>query len=148
MAWSLWDLPPLPTFCKSRVALIGDSAHASTPYHGQGAGQGMEDAAVLERLLGYVQDSSHIPSALCAYDAIRRPSAQRQTRLSLESAHMYTDLSNMADYQSFRKFIEKRMHSFCKSGQLIWRTTRTDNMDQGTEISKNKLSRQKLPSII
>jgi 2-polyprenyl-6-methoxyphenol hydroxylase-like FAD-dependent oxidoreductase len=43
-----------------RVVLIGDAAHAMTPNMGQGAGMGLEDAAVLVELLtkeGSVSDA-------------------------------------------------------------------------------------------
>ena len=40
--WSVWEMPPAPTFFKGRVGLMGDAAHASTPYQGAGAGQAIE----------------------------------------------------------------------------------------------------------
>ena len=38
--WALYDHLPAPTYVKGRVALMGDSAHATTPHQGQGAGMG------------------------------------------------------------------------------------------------------------
>ena len=32
--WALFDYPPADTFCKGRVCLLGDAAHASTPHQG------------------------------------------------------------------------------------------------------------------
>ncbi|HEY0700235.1 MAG TPA: FAD-dependent oxidoreductase, partial [Micromonospora sp.] len=40
---------PLPGYVRGGVALLGDAAHAMTPYLGQGAGQAIEDAVVLGR---------------------------------------------------------------------------------------------------
>ena len=57
--------------------MMGDAAHASTPWQGQGASQAVEDALVLETLLGKVKDAKHIPNALAAYDQVRRPRTQR-----------------------------------------------------------------------
>lgn len=43
---------PLP-WHKGRVLLIGDSAHASTPFMGQGGAMAIEDAVVLARMLAH-----------------------------------------------------------------------------------------------
>lgn len=53
-AWSVWDLPPVHTYTKARVCMLGDAAHAMTPFQGQGAGQAIEDALVLTTLLSKV----------------------------------------------------------------------------------------------
>ncbi|RAH66039.1 putative monooxygenase [Aspergillus aculeatinus CBS 121060] len=45
--WQLRDLDPLRTWCKGRVILIGDAAHAMLPTQGQGASQAVEDAEAL-----------------------------------------------------------------------------------------------------
>ncbi len=59
---------PLPTFRRGRTVLLGDAAHAMTPDLGQGAGQAMEDAATLVRLLR----TRPAEEALSAYDRLRR----------------------------------------------------------------------------
>lgn len=56
-------------FGARRVALIGDAAHAMTPNLGQGAGQALEDVAVLTRVL----TTAPVPDAIAAYARIRRP---------------------------------------------------------------------------
>ncbi|MGW6446822.1 FAD-dependent monooxygenase [Lentzea sp. NPDC055074] len=60
------QLPLLPTFVKGRVALLGDAAHAMTPYLGQGACMALEDAVTLALCNG----------DLARYDALRRPRTQ------------------------------------------------------------------------
>jgi 2-polyprenyl-6-methoxyphenol hydroxylase-like FAD-dependent oxidoreductase len=62
--------PPLDTWGKGRVALLGDAAHPLTPTLGLGGGQAIEDALVLGRCL--VADSD-VVSALRAYEAARKP---------------------------------------------------------------------------
>jgi 2-polyprenyl-6-methoxyphenol hydroxylase-like FAD-dependent oxidoreductase len=43
----IFDRPPPARLCRGPVVLVGDAAHAVTPDLGQGACQGLEDAAVL-----------------------------------------------------------------------------------------------------
>ncbi|RKT53213.1 FAD-dependent monooxygenase [Saccharothrix australiensis] len=70
---------PLPAFVRGRVALLGDAAHAMTPYLGQGACMAFEDAVVLAAACAR---HTAVPSALAAYDRARRPRAQAIVRAS------------------------------------------------------------------
>merc|ERR1712232_781873 len=57
----------------NRVTLLGDAAHAVTPWVGQGAGISVEDAFDLtHRLLEYPDD---IPKAINIYEKTRIPRA-------------------------------------------------------------------------
>ncbi|KAA1472118.1 FAD/NAD(P)-binding domain-containing protein [Dentipellis sp. KUC8613] len=68
--------PPLDSFVRGRVALIGDAAHAMLPFLAAGAGQGIEDAYVMSRLLAHPQtDASNLEEVLRAYDRFRAPRA-------------------------------------------------------------------------
>ncbi|CAG8898759.1 unnamed protein product [Penicillium egyptiacum] len=86
--WAIFEHPPISTYARSRVAILGDAAHASTPHQGAGAGQAIEDAHVLAELLsdsrvGSVHD---VVAAFKAYDDIRRPRSQRVVTSSKENA--------------------------------------------------------------
>lgn len=70
--------PALPTFVRDgKVALVGDAAHAMTPNLGQGACTAILDAEALTRAVAEHGPATGLPSALRAYDAERRRSAQR-----------------------------------------------------------------------
>ncbi|WP_367048127.1 FAD-dependent monooxygenase [Streptomyces sp. Je 1-332] len=75
----LYDLPPLPSFVRGRVALLGDAAHAMTPNLGQGACQALEDAVTLAHCLDGTPD---VPAALRSYDLLRRPRTRAISRRS------------------------------------------------------------------
>ncbi|KAJ3061898.1 hypothetical protein HDU99_005405, partial [Rhizoclosmatium hyalinum] len=77
---NLYDLPDLKTFYKGRVVLIGDAAHGTIPFYGQGFNQALEDAGVLADLMGHFQDD--FKTAFEKYDQIRIP----RTRLCSETA--------------------------------------------------------------
>jgi salicylate hydroxylase len=88
--WALHELDELPGYVHGRVGLIGDAAHAMLPHQGAGAGQGLEDAWLLARLLADPQVLDSQPQVvLAAYDAIRRPRACRVQRTSWEAGELY-----------------------------------------------------------
>lgn len=94
--WGFFHHIRTSTYINGRVALLGDSAHASLPFQAAGAGQGVEDGLILASLLAAVRPSvdadtpSHpqIQAALKAYDSTRRPRAQKQLEESAEVARM------------------------------------------------------------
>jgi salicylate hydroxylase len=88
--WALHELAELPGYVHGRVALIGDAAHAMLPHQGAGAGQGLEDAWLLARLLGDPRAcQSSARAVIETYDAIRRPRACRVQRTSWEAGELY-----------------------------------------------------------
>ncbi len=60
--------PPARAWGRGPVTLLGDAAHPMTPFTGQGAGQAIEDAAVLGRALA---GAPSIEAALRHYEALR-----------------------------------------------------------------------------
>ena len=69
IAGNIVDREPAQKWGEGRVTVVGDAAHAMTPFLGQGGGQGIEDAAVLTACLTGAQD---IPAALRDYEDRRR----------------------------------------------------------------------------
>ncbi|KAI0630491.1 salicylate hydroxylase [Trametes polyzona] len=89
--WAIHTTIPLPTYTCGRVVLLGDAAHAMMPYQGAGAGQAIEDAFVLSRLLIDPRTTrATLGRALRAYDAVRRPFSQRVQAASRENGLLYT----------------------------------------------------------
>ncbi|KAL2870742.1 uncharacterized protein BJX67DRAFT_246337 [Aspergillus lucknowensis] len=78
--WAIFDLGvnPVPYFSKSRIAVSGDAAHATSPHHGAGAGFCLEDTAVLATLFSdpRVQTHRDLEIALATFDASRRERTQ------------------------------------------------------------------------
>lgn len=77
--WGIFDLSPeIPTYLsrKLHLLLLGDSAHACAPHQGAGAGQALEDAYILSRVLSICNSSSDLLSAFSAYESVRMPRAK------------------------------------------------------------------------
>lgn len=72
------DIVPLERWTAGRVTLLGDAAHAATPYLGRGAGEAIEDSLKLtERLQAAGGLDGRVETALEEYEAARRPSTTR-----------------------------------------------------------------------
>ncbi|KAK3389693.1 salicylate hydroxylase [Podospora didyma] len=75
--YSQWEHKSTPTYANGRVCIVGDAAHATSPWQGAGAGQAFEDAVVLGTLLGKITRPQDIGAAFKAFDTVRRPRCQR-----------------------------------------------------------------------
>jgi salicylate hydroxylase len=80
--WAMYDRAPLPRWSSGRLTLLGDAAHPMLPHLGQGANQALEDAVALATLLAACASSAGVPSALAAYEGLRR---DRTARVQLGS---------------------------------------------------------------
>ncbi|KAI0845878.1 salicylate hydroxylase [Daldinia vernicosa] len=76
-AYSQWEQKSTPTYSKGNVCLLGDAAHATTPWQGSGAGLAIEDAMILGHLLSHIKTRDELNAAFKAYDAVRRPRGQQ-----------------------------------------------------------------------
>jgi salicylate hydroxylase len=86
--WGLFGRPPLDSWVKGRVALLGDAAHPMLPFMAQGAAMAVEDGYILARALTEAPDVE---------DGLRRFEQARKTR-----AHWVVEQSTAATplYQS------------------------------------------------
>ncbi len=93
--WAVFARKPLPTWVREgRIALLGDAAHAMTPFLGQGAAAAIEDALILARAFEAAADT---PEALVRYEAARKErcgfiqteSNLNADRLEGDEAHLY-----------------------------------------------------------
>lgn len=107
MKWAISQVRGLPHYVDSRVALLGDSvclalqspyveintysqAHAMTTHFGAGAGQAIEDAYILGRLLAHPDTKAeNMAETLRIYDAIRRPIGNDVVERSLRLGFLY-----------------------------------------------------------
>jgi kynurenine 3-monooxygenase len=96
-----------PWHVGERAVLIGDSAHAITPFYGQGINAGFEDCRILNELLDEFHDDWS--KALPAYTARRKPNGDAIAELAYRN---FIEMSERVADPLFllRKKIEKRLH--------------------------------------
>ncbi|XXH03067.1 hypothetical protein Hte_009457 [Hypoxylon texense] len=75
--YSSFEHKSTSSYANGRICIMGDAAHAMTPWQGAGAGQAIEDAVILGTVLGAISRPEEIDAAFKAFDAIRRPRCQR-----------------------------------------------------------------------
>jgi salicylate hydroxylase len=95
--WALFDRPPLETWTRGRVTLLGDAAHPMLPYMAQGASQSVEDACVLAGCLA--ADRDHPQRAIEGY-ATRRRKRTAAVQAASRDASRVVRLTDPAEVQA------------------------------------------------
>lgn len=116
LRWPLFHHPETPTYVNGHICMIGDVAHAMTPYQAAGAGQGLEDAVVLAHLLAMVKQADELDIAFRVYDNTRRSRAQKAVDTSKEAGAMYM-FSDTGLGDEMVKIVENangRLHWLCQ----------------------------------
>jgi salicylate hydroxylase len=85
--WVLCDRPPVKTFSKGRITLIGDAAHPMLPFYAQGGAQSIEDAYVLAGCLAQGQDDP--VGALARFVRMRQPRTAWMQGLARREEELY-----------------------------------------------------------
>jgi len=110
----LEDLGPLPHWHSGNMICIGDAAHAMTPNLGQGATQSLEDAVILARTMAGGNDPK---TAFAAFEAIRKPRAQRTVR----EARAIGNLAHCPDWAApMRNAVMRRLPRALSIRQIAW----------------------------
>ncbi|KAI9897937.1 hypothetical protein N3K66_006297 [Trichothecium roseum] len=78
----LWNHSNAATYVSGLVCIMGDAAHATTPWQGSGAGMSVEDSLILSTPLGISKTPAEAIAALRVYEMVRRPRNQRLVKSS------------------------------------------------------------------
>ncbi|KAA8646020.1 uncharacterized protein ATNIH1004_007442 [Aspergillus tanneri] len=109
--WAILDHFPAPYYYAGNIAMMGDAAHATSPFQGAGAGQAIEDALVLSTLFQQVTTQGQIKPALAAYDRVRRLRTQKVVATSRDTLNLFcfNDGYVNGDEQRWKETWEGRM---------------------------------------
>jgi salicylate hydroxylase len=105
--WGIFQHKPLKSWVNGRITVLGDAAHAMTPFMGQGAAMAIEDAMVLARCL---TDFADIDDALIRYERAR-----------LER----TDFVSVESMEKGRRWLSPNTDSYGKPGGTTHRNEET-----------------------
>lgn len=89
LEWRLYTHKELPNWVhdSGKMCLIGDAAHAMTPYLAQGAAMGIEDSAILGGLLTKYPQKETLQETLKLYESLRIKRAAKVAAASISSRH-------------------------------------------------------------
>ena len=85
-----WEHPDAPSYISGPICVMGDAAHATTPWQSGGAGMVFEDILILSTLLGRSNSPIEAQVALKVYDSVRRPRTQAIVRSSRATGEIIT----------------------------------------------------------
>lgn len=128
MEWKLNLYPPLRTWVKGTVALLGDACHPMLPYVAQGAAQAVEDAGALGAILSAITSKHEIPLALEAYQLSRKARAehvQQSGKMNRISLHLPDGPEQRQRDEMFRQAMDGSSESpdrwvDDKTRQILW----------------------------
>jgi salicylate hydroxylase len=107
--WGLFGVRPLLHWFRGGAVLLGDSAHAMLPHHGQGANTTIEDAVTLAELIPGIRPGG-LAAMLAHYQSLRRTRTrkiQRSSWVTNALLHLQDD-ADLADRdQRVSRFPEK-----------------------------------------
>jgi len=84
--WGLYGHPPLQTWSRAHVALLGDAVHPMFPFMAQGACMALEDAVVLAR---HLNDTDTIRLGLENYESARKKRATKIQNLAARNGRLF-----------------------------------------------------------
>ncbi|KAJ4393857.1 hypothetical protein N0V93_003072 [Gnomoniopsis smithogilvyi] len=137
LRWPLFHHPETPTYVRGRICMIGDAAHAMTPYQAAGAGQGLEDAVVLSHILAMVKQSDELDAAFQVYSNKRISRAKRAIDTSEEAGAMYmfSDAELGDDMVKIVENANGRLH-------WLWQHNLSEDLKDAEEQFYDQLSRK------
>ena len=106
----LYDIPHLDKWHKNIICLIGDAAHATSPYIGQGAAMAMEDAVVLAMCL---RDIPILQQAFSIFEKLRKERTEKVVKLSIQNG----DLMNASN--PLKKMFRDKMLSTMLNKSIV-----------------------------
>src|SRR6266403_932150 len=105
---SLVTIRCAPWYCRDKIALVGDAAHAVVPFYGQGMNAAFEDCVVLDECLAEFPDNRE--RAFAEYFSRRKENADALADLAVEN---FVEMRDKTASKTFRT--KKKLDHFLES---------------------------------
>ncbi|KAI0975160.1 salicylate hydroxylase [Xylaria arbuscula] len=105
-AYSQHEHKSTAAYYRNNICLIGDAAHASTPWQGAGAGQALEDCVILAALLSRTTDPKDINKAFRVFESARAPRCKQVIQSSREVGNILCSQEKYETLEDWRKALE------------------------------------------
>ncbi|KAI9712719.1 MAG: hypothetical protein M1820_001340 [Bogoriella megaspora] len=137
-AMYFWEHPPAHTYVSGPVCIMGDAAHATTPWQGSGGGMSIEDSLILSTLLARAKTPAEGLTALKVYDQVRRPRTQRIVESSRETGLIVNGLGEETklDIGRLRAKLLPRWDFIIEYDIEKYRNEATEMMERGLRSSR------------
>jgi 3-(3-hydroxy-phenyl)propionate hydroxylase len=124
---------------RGRIVLLGDAAHLTPPFIGQGMGAGLRDAMNLAWKLAGVLDSTLPANVLESYEQERKPHARNLIQLALGVGRAMTAGGEFGDL--IRRVVVPRLHQLPGLSAKVL-DSRTPALHRSTMVHKSRTPRQ------
>lgn len=129
-----------------KVGLMGDAAHATVPFYGQGMNAGFEDCRVLNELM--LEHNHDWDKIWAAYSPIRKPNGDALQDLSLDN---YNEMANLVGDPAFllRKKIEAKFNKLYPNKWLpLYSQVTFSNIPYSVAYEQGKKQREIMDEIM
>ncbi|PFH48453.1 hypothetical protein AMATHDRAFT_81791 [Amanita thiersii Skay4041] len=134
LVWPLLEMKPMSTYAHGRVLLLGDAAHAMTPYLGSGAGQAIEDAYIAGYVLSQAaQHGFPIEEATRIYTAVRQPVGNKFLSASREQGFLYD--FNLPDLGGADEMLTEVAEGIKRGLDLVWKTSPASEIKKAQDMA-------------
>ncbi|EPS95228.1 hypothetical protein FOMPIDRAFT_1054391 [Fomitopsis schrenkii] len=137
--WVVNMIAGLPFSVRGRVAILGDAVHAMETHLGAGAGQSIEDAFILGRLLAHpLTTLDRVADVLRIYQSVRLPFSHRIMKYARETGRM-CEFNCPGQYDGYPCDLSTEREQLSRMGQslhLNWQWQWREPFDEQWDVAE------------
>jgi len=127
--WRIRDIEPLPLWHAGKAILIGDAAHAITPFIGQGCNIAIEDAEALGYFFRDVSTQAQLNGALDSFESLRVPRAHMLQFSSRQAGGLLREEDKVKAGKFDPHAFRAKVYSY-PGAEEAWKSMQTPTTDQ------------------
>lgn len=130
----------------NKTVLMGDAAHATVPFYGQGMNAGFEDCTVMAQLME--KHGENWAACFDEYEKIRKPNGDAVQDLSLQNYLIMRDKVNDPEFNLQQK-VEKRIHELYPDQYLpLYSMVSFSDIEYHTALEQGKKQEEEMKRFI